>query len=249
MFLVSKSAVLAATLSAVWAVDIGVPGPWAATDPLINIYNTGTTDVCYKVEYTSGNFPTSTICDSSPGFVVQAGQSVSLHTGAGFNGAITAITKGIKGARHELNFAASPGSAWYDVDYQLGMSDSTLGPADHRPRIVSGKASPSVSGEQDTLAKANSAWPTTTNQASLLQNPDYLKPGSNGQLSFVYMDMDAPEDVAEFFQLTAEFTAYIGTGSVAGVAVAPNTVQSEMTGAADQKSWIVDTQQMEIIAY
>lgn len=237
---------LATILSTVSAIsDIGVPGPWGPTDPLINIYNTGKADICYKVEYSSGNFPTSNTCDSSPGFIVKAGQSVALHTGANFNGGITAITNGVKGARHEINFSTA-GSCWYDVDYQLGMSDSTLGPADHRPRANNQN---SVSGEQDTLAKANAAWSSATDQAALLQNPNYIQQGSNGHLTHVYMDSNAPEDVAEFFQLTAEFTAYIGAGSVAGVAVAPNTIQSQMMKAADQKSWVVDTQQMKIMAY
>ncbi|KAL6719141.1 hypothetical protein ACLMJK_003378 [Lecanora helva] len=236
---------LASIILAVSAVDLGVPGPWGSADPLVNIHNTGKSEVCYEVEFSSGNFPTPTTCDSRPGFKVAAGQSITLHTGPGFNGALTAITNNIKGARHEINFAASPaGSCWYDVDYQLGMSDSTLGPADHRPRQGN---SPSLSGEQDTLAKANAGWPHATNQAQLLQNPKYLQvggPDGKGQLTHAYMDSEAPEEVVEFFQLTAEFTAYIGPGSVAG-----QPTQGAMTKAADLKSWIVDTQQMEIVAY
>ena len=134
------------------------------------------------------------------------------------------------------------------------MSDSTLGPADHRPRKSNENGQqtnvPSVSGEQDTLAKANAAWPHATNQAQLLQSPHYLQKDSNKNvLTHVYMDAQAPEEVAEFFQLTADFTAYVGAGSVAGVEVPAGSVQSEMNGAADEKSWIVDTQEMEIIAY
>ena len=243
---------IATTFISVSASDAGVRGPWAPNDPLINIYNTGKSDICYKVEFTAGAFPTTATCDSSPGIEVPAGQSVALHPGAGFNGAITAIVNKAKGARHEINFAAAPGSCWYDVDYQLGMSDSTLGPADHRPRKSNNQMLPSVSGEQNTLAKANAAWPHTSNKAALLQHSRYIQQGPNGQLTHVYMDADAPEEVAEFFQLTADFTAYIGAGSVAGVAgvaVAANSIQGEMNGAADEKSWIVDTQQMEVIAY
>jgi len=242
-------AALATILSTVSAIsDIGVPGPWAPNDPLVNIYNTGKANVCYKVEFSAGAFPTPTTCDSSPGFVVKGGQSVALHTGAGFNGGITAITDGVKGARHEINFL-TVGSTWYDVDYQLGMSDSTLGPSDHRPRKVGTQLLPSVSGEQDTLAKANAAWPSATNKAELLQHSDYIRQGPDGHLTHVYMDGDASEDVAEFFQLTAGFAAYVGAGSVAGVAVSTGTIQGEMNKAADEKSWVVDTQQMEILAY
>lgn len=242
-------AALAAILSTVSAIsDIGVPGPWAPNDPLVNIYNTGKANVCYKVEFSAGEFPTTTTCESSPGFMVKGGESVALHTGAGFNGGLTAMTDGVKGARHEINFSTA-GSTWYDVDYQLGMSDSTLGPTDHRPRRVGGRTLPSVSGEQDTLAKANVAWPSAADKAGLLQHADYIRQGPDGRLTHVYMDGGAPEDVAEFFQLTAGFEAYVGAGSVKGVAVAAGTVQGEMNKAADLKSWVVDTQQMEIVAY
>lgn len=242
-------AALAAILSTVSAMsDIGVPGPWAPNDPLVNIYNTGKANVCYKVEFSAGDFPTTTTCDASPGFVVKGGQSVALHTGAGFNGGLTAIINGVKGARHEINFATA-GSTWYDVDYQLGMSDSTLGPTDHRPRRVGTRMLPSVSGEQDTLAKANAAWPSATDKAGLLLHAEYIQQGSDGRLTHVYMDGGAPEAVAEFFQLTAAFDAYVGAGSVAGVAVAAGSIRGEMNKAADLKSWEVDTQQMEILAY
>lgn len=138
---------------------------------------------------------------------------------------------------------------WYDVDYELGMSDSTLGPADHRPRVEMGKQLPGVSGEQDTLAKANAAWPHTQNKAALLQNPKYIQQGPDGKLTRVYMDKEAPEIVVQFFQLTAEFTAYIGPGSVAGVSVKEGSVKSMINQKADHKSWKVDMQQMEILAY
>lgn len=244
-----KLIALAAISSTVSAIsNIGVPGPWGPGDPLVNIYNAGKADVCYKVEFSSGHFPTTTTCDSSPGFIVKSGQSVTLHASAGFNGGITAIKRGVKGARHEINFSTA-GSTSYDVDYQLGMSDSTLGPADHRPRKVGTQMLPSVAGEQDTLAKANAAWPSASNKAQLLRNPSYIQQGSDAHLTHVYMDSNAPEDVAEFFQLTAEFEAYIGAGSVAGVAVSPDTIKSNMNKAADQESWIVNTQQMEIVAY
>ena len=230
------------------------PGIWSPTDPVITIQNTSPSDICYKVQFTSGNFQTTTSCDSSPGFIVSAGQTMIIHPGADFNGAITAIlnNNSIKGARHELNFASplyDMTGTWYDVDYQLGMSDSTLGPADGQPRNINDQQLPSLSGESNTLAKASTAWPQTSNQAQLLAFPNYIQQGSNGQLTFVYMDTNAPAEVAEFFQLTANFTAYCGPGSVAGVAVPTGTVQSEMVVAANEKSWWVGTQDMLIIAY
>ncbi|MCJ1454309.1 hypothetical protein MMC28_004662 [Mycoblastus sanguinarius] len=241
---VHRIAAIAAILATVVATDIGVSAPWAASDSLVYINNTSPADICYKVEFSSGLFPTDTTCDSSPGFVVKAGQTVSLHTGAGFNGAITAIINNVKGIRNEINFAAAPGGTWYDTDYELGMSDGTLGPADGRQRSNGGQRFSSLSGEQNTLAKANAAWPETTNKAELTTYNSYIAQGSDGKLVHVYMDGNAPEVVTEFFQLTANFTAYIGPGSVSG---APST--GEMTTAANMKSWIVDTQVMEITAY
>ena len=253
MVITCSIAALATILAITSAQSADLPGIWSPTDPAITIQNTSPSDICYKVEFTSGSFQTTTTCDSSPGFIVSAGQTMIVHPGADFNGAITAIVNdNIKGARHEVNFA-SPlygiNGTWYDVDYQLGMSDSTLGPADDQPRNLNGQQLPSLSGESNTLAKSNAAWPQTSNQAQLLAFPNYIQQGSNGQLTFVYMDSNAPAEVVEFFQLTANFTAYCGPGSMAGVAVPTGTVQSDMVVAADEKSWWVRTQDMLIVTY
>ena len=88
-------------------------------------------------------------------------------------------------------------------------------------------------------------WPSTTNKADLLANPDYLRQGPDGKLTYVYMDMNAPQVVIGFFQVQAEFTAYIDAGSVAGVT--PN--DPGVVKAADELSWQVSTDDMEIIAY
>ena len=253
MAIIGSIAALAIILAITSAQSASLPGIWSPTDPAITVQNTSPSDICYKVEFTSGNFQTTTTCDSSPGFIVSAGQTMIVHPGADFNGAITAIlNNNVKGARHELNFASplyGMSGTWYDVDYQLGMSDSTLGPADGQPRNINGHQLPSLSGESNTLAKANAAWPQTSNQPQLLGSPDYIQQDPNGQLTFVYMDSNAPAEVVEFFQLTANFTAYCGPGSVADVAVPTGTVQSDMVGAADEKSWWVGTQNMQIVAY
>ena len=253
MVITCSIAALTTLLAVTSAQSASLPGIWSPADPAITIQNSSPSDICYKVEFTSGSFQTTTNCDSSPGFIVSAGQTMIVHPGADFNGAITAIlNNNIKGARHELNFASpldGTSGTWYDVDYQLGMSDSTLGPADGQARNLNDQQLPSLSGESDTLAKANAAWPQTSNQAQLLAFPNYIQQGSNGQLTFVYMDSNAPAEVVEFFQLTANFTAYCGPGSVAGVAVPTGTVQSDMVGAADEKSWWVGTQNMQIVAY
>lgn len=210
----------------------------------ITFQNAGGQNICYMVEVSSGTFPGTTTCGLGTGIPVNAGQTTTVTLDPSFNGALTAWTGGTRGARYEVNFAATPGSTWYDADYQLGMSDGTLGPADNR-KLSNGQSS--VSGEPDTLAKANAAWPHTPNQAALLAYPTYLKQGPDGKLSYVYCDTDAPQVVIEFFQVTAQFEAYVDAGSVAGVT--PSATEAESVKLADSMSLEVDTQDMRIVAY
>ena len=221
----------------------------------ITFQNASPHPICYSVELTSGSFPTTTTCGpgSPSGISVPAGQTTRIPLDANFNGALTAWTttndnnnNDVKrGARYEVNFAASPGgSTWYDADYQLGMSDGTIGALDNR-KLSNGL--PSVTGEADTLAKANAAWPQTDNKAALLAYPDYLKQGADGKLDLVYCDARAPQAVIDFFQVTAEFDAYIDAGSVAGVS--PSAADAEAVKLADAKSLEVDTQDMLIVAH
>ena len=219
----------------------------------ITFQNASPNPICYTVELSSGSFPSTTTCGpgSGSGISVPAGQKTRVPLDASFNGALTAWTttnddNNVKrGARYEVNFAASPGgSTWYDADYQLGMSDGTIGALDHR-KLSNGQSS--VSGEADTLAKANAAWPHAENKAALLAYPDYLKQGGDGKLDFVYCDARAPQVVIDFFQVEAEFDAYIDAGSVQGVS--PSAADAEAVKLADVRSLEVDTQDMLIVAH
>ena len=210
----------------------------------ITFQNMGSEKICYMAELSSGTFPSTTICNQGSGIAVNAGQITTVNLDPSFNGALTVWTNSVRGARYEINFAATAGSTWYDADYQLGMSSGTVGPSDNR-KLSTGQSS--ISGEPDTLAKANAAWPHTTNQAALLAYPNYLKQGSNGQLSFVYCDVNAPQVVVDFFQVTAEFDGYIDAGSVAGVT--PSAADAQAVKMADAQSLQVDTQDMSIIAH
>lgn len=186
------------------------------------------------------------------GVSVPAGTKTTVPLDGSFNGALTAwIGKDnnnkIRGARYEINFAVSATSTWYDADYQLGMSDGTLGPLDNRPLL---NGHPSLTGEPDTLAKANAAWPHTDNKAALLAYPQYIKGdgGAGGKLSFVYCDAQAPQVVIDFFQVTADFDAYVDAGSVAGVS-SGGGVDAQAVKMADVKSLEVGTQEMLIVAH
>ena len=224
-----------ATLAAVLA---------TASASSITFHNAGSLNICYMVEVSSGTFPETAICGVGTGIPVNAGQTTTIGLDPSFNGALTAWTGTSRGARYEVNFAATAGSTWYDADYQLGMSDGTVGPSDNR-KLSNGQNS--LSGEPDTLAKANAAWPHTTNQAALLAYPTYLKQDSDGKLTYVYCDTNAPQVVIDFFQVTADFDAYIDAGSVAGVT--PSAADAEAVKMADANSLQVDTQDMTIVAY
>ncbi|KAL2051037.1 hypothetical protein ABVK25_008631 [Lepraria finkii] len=91
---------------------------------------------------------------------------------------------------------------------------------------------------------ANAVWPFTPNQAALLAYPDYLKQGAGGKLDFVYVDSNAPQVVIDFFQLQADFTAYVDAGSQAGESSSAAVVK-----AANFMSWLVQAVDMEIVAY
>ena len=205
----------------------------------VTFQNAGAKDICYMAELSSGTFPSSIPCGPGTGISIIAGQKTTVDLDPSFNGALTAWTNGARtrGARYEINFAVTAGSTWYDADYQLGMSDGTVGPSDNR-KLDDGRLS--LAGEPDTLAKANAAWPQTENQDALLEFPAYLKLGGDGRLGFVYCDADAPQVVIDFFQVTAEFSAYVAAGS--GGSDAADKM-------ADENSLEVGMQDMLIVAH
>ncbi len=164
------------------------------------------------VQYTSGTAPTTTFCAASngikvsgPGLIVKAGQTLTINPSPDFNGALTAIlASGWQGVRNEVNYQGA--TTWYDADYQLGMSDGTLGPASHQPQ-ADGRSS--LAGEQDCVGKANAAWAHTNNKAALLAEKSYIGQATDGSVNHVYMDSAAPGVVVDFFQHTADFNGYL----------------------------------------
>ena len=207
-------------------------------DPLITFVNTVSTDQVYQVQGNSDNPGTAYGAGKSPlpPFTVPAGQTVNFHPGVGFVGAFSA--KSGQGTRHEVNFRGTP--TWYNADMEYGMSNSTLGTTDGSLRIDGGD---SLAGEQDCLAKANSGWTNVdpTQQTALLAT-GFLS-GTNGKLTSVSMGATAPDSVVKFFQMTAEFNAYVDAGSVTG------ETQDEMAKVADQFSYSVSTNKLTITAY
>ncbi|KAI4196966.1 MAG: hypothetical protein LQ350_006219 [Teloschistes chrysophthalmus] len=213
-------------------------------NPVITVHNTNTYTLCLKVETGAGYFPTTTSCGGVNGINVAPMLTSNFYPSSKWNGAITPVRKGVVGTRFEIDFSDA-GKTWYDADMEMGMSGGTVGPSDNRKRS---NGAPSLAGEQDPLAKADAAWAHTANQGELLATPKYIT-ASNGHLKSVYMDKEAPEIVQAFFQLDADFNAYIGPGSESGKPVAQGTLKEQLNRAADEKSWTVDTQEMTITIY
>lgn len=209
--------------------DQGV-STWSSDDPVVTIINTSSQDKAYDVE-TDSAAPQSAFRSCSGCITVGAGQTVTFHPGQ-FNGALTANHH--TGTRHELNFATNLGQTWYDDDMQYGMSDETLGPSDH---------SGNVAGEQDTLAKANAAWPhTDSGKQQALLDTGYFA-GDAQELTMVRMDANAPPLVIDWLQIDADFNAYIGHGSVVGEAA------TGVDHAADKQTNWSPTNKMTITIY
>ncbi|KAL8997188.1 MAG: hypothetical protein Q9169_003454 [Polycauliona sp. 2 TL-2023] len=239
-------AILFSFFSSVAADPQGVAN-YSPGGPLINLINTSPTQThVYKVEGNADNPPTAYGAGEGalPAATVLPGQTVKYHLGAGFIGAFTA--KNGEGSRFEVNFRGdSPGEykTWYNSDMQFGMSDTTLGPT-HGDKQINGK--PSLAGEQDCLAKANSAWPSVdvATQQGLLDT-GYLEgtTGANGMLTSVHMDKQAESEVVDFFQNVAQFNSYVHSGSVAGKET------GDTAAAADRFSWSVKTKEMDLTGY
>ncbi|KAK4693245.1 hypothetical protein P7C71_g4115, partial [Lecanoromycetidae sp. Uapishka_2] len=222
----------------------------AVTHPSIKVINKSGANICYVVEISNGNIPGAKNCPGGMiGHLVEKNRFLVLHPSDKFNGAITGWStdgKKVRGARHELNFLdpRTPG-VWYDVDHEFAMSDSTLGPADGRPRIVLGRKTNSLAGEKDCLAKANGAWTKLVKEAKdeLLKHPNYVKADGRGKLVHVRMDQKAPWVVRDFFQRRAEFNAYETHGSVQG------QKPSGLDSLADQQTYFLNTADMVLTAY
>lgn len=230
---------------------------FCAATPYIHIENLSKESICYKVEYSdgAGTFPNNANCGATgpqvAGFWLAPGQSnfttkATNATGHFFNGAITAMlnNKNTCGARNEINFS-NVNMPFYDVDYQYGISDGTCGPLDGS----------NLSGERDTLGKANKAWRTlnSTTKGQLLNNSSqYLRQGANGSLTYINMDMGAwPNriDVIQFFQVTAGFKAYMCPGSEDNVVWPKTSTHARLVGLADQQTRSAVTDTIVITSY
>lgn len=239
----NKSSVRAAiSLALAFATSVAGDGGvlnFASSDPVITFVNTALTEQVMMIQGNSDNPGTAFGAGKSPlpSFTIPGGHTIDFHPGVGFVGAFTADSG--TGTRHEVNFRGSP--TWYNADMEYGMSNSTLGPTDGSKRIDGGD---SLAGEQDCLAKANAAWvELDANTKAALLSTSFINGTSEGNLTAVSMGHPAPLNVVEFFQMKAEFNAYVCAGSVAGV------TSNDMAKVADKFSYSVTTNKMTITTY
>ena len=253
MLLMRKVLALAAILI---AFSTSTPISSGTSTPHIRIDNKSKDRICYKVEYSNGTgiFPKDAVCGGAEGpqvagFWLSSGEQKVVQatnsSGIGFNGAITTVLnkQSLLGARYEINFSNITNPFW-DVDWQYGITDGTCGPLN----------SNHLTGERDTLGKANAAWRTLdqTKKNHLRQFPEYLKQGANGSLTHINMTVGAwPEraDVIQFFQETAGFKGYVGPGSVNGAIYGKDSTLQKLVDLADLQTTSDVTNTIAITSY
>ncbi|KAL8970259.1 MAG: hypothetical protein Q9183_001608, partial [Haloplaca sp. 2 TL-2023] len=91
----------------------------AKANPTLTIRNTTPATLCLKVEISTGTFPTTTVCNGTPGINVAPMENSTFYPSTNFNGAITPIRDRVLGTRFEINFS-DPAGTWYDADMELG---------------------------------------------------------------------------------------------------------------------------------
>ena len=161
----------------------------------IVLHNKSPDTVCFAFEkgdgVSDGNLPATSACqigfDHFPGLVIPPGQSRFHQLLPGFNGAVNVVVNGIREARHELTLVSgNPPGAFYDVDYEFGLSSSTFGPYDGRPRP---DGLDSLMGEADILAKVNQHFKEleVSEQQALVSagGEEYIQQGPHGDLVWV----------------------------------------------------------------
>lgn len=224
------------------------------TTPSITFRNLSPEPICYKVEWGLGNLTTATntTCDMSPGFLVPANTSRSVNVTRDFSGAFTAMLHNdtLKGTRHEFNYVTSTNLTWYDVDYELGISNSTLGPLNHHNNTNN---IPSLTGEKNVVSKVNDAWRnlTSVDQVQLLSHniSSYMQATPAGNVTSLKLDKQVPFELIEFLQLKANLSGYVHHGSVDGIFLAKDSREGIIKVLADAKTQAVTYGAMEITAY
>ena len=209
----------------------------ARSGGLITINNKSNAPRTFKIE-SSAETPIGD--GQTPMITIPAGQSQDLPVGDKWSGAIS--DNAGKGTRFEFTINGWQGKSWYNTDFQFGMSDASLRPADGVGRC--GGELPVAAGEKSYVTKARWGWATldAATQQQLLST-GYVKGTAGGNLDSIYMDNAAPASIVNFLQDTAKVNAYVNPGSVAG------QTQSKLAAQADLFSWCTMASHFIINAY
>ena len=189
-------------------------------------------------------------CDSGNGFHVPAGNLTELCPGNEFVGALTAFhSSGLRGARFEINFSDQQ-HTFYDVDYEMGLDNATLGPANGEPRVVDGGNMSSLAGEVNVIARINEAFQKLDDEHKRqVYVEGYIKVNDNGDVNEAKMDKDAPPAVVRFLQLDAKLNGYVFPGSGTAEVLEARSTAGEMGKAADAFTWSTRCRRMVLTAY
>ena len=237
----------AAILSGALAAPLPVPkgnSYYRRGGGMITIVNKSTGSRDFKVEASMSN-PAGTYgaTNGRPStLTVAPGESRDVAVGSPWSGAIS--DKAGKGARFEFTIGGWNGLSWYNTDFEYGMSDATVKPANGVQRDGSPPPGPARAGEKDYLATARAGWlKLDAGKQQELLATGYVKGQVGGAMDSIYMDHDAPECLVHFLQSVARVRAYVCPGSVAG------KEPSEDAKIANMFSWAAKTNHFVITVY
>ena len=211
------------------------------SNAMITIVNKSSGSRTFKVEGSMNN-PAGTYGAGNgliPSINVPAGGTQDLPVGSGWSGAIS--DNDGQGTRFEFTMDGWNGMSWYNTDFQFGMSNAIVEPADGVQRADN--SVPARAGETDYLATAKAGWGTldAAHQQELLATA-YVEGTVGGALASVRMDFAAPYCLVHFLQSVAKVRAYVNPGSVADKPDEPDALK------ANKFSWSTMTDHFVITA-
>lgn len=211
------------------------------SNAMVTIINNSSSPRTFKIEASMSN-PTGTYGSGNgeiPSINVPAGGTQDLPVGSGWSGAIS--DNDGEGTRFEFTMDGWNGMSWYNTDFQFGMSNAIVNPANGVKRADGG--SPVTAGETNYLATAQAGWGEldAAHQQELLDTK-YVDGTVGGALTSVHMDFNAPYCLVHFLQAVAKVCAYVNPGSIAGMPIEPDAAR------ANQFSWSAQTNQFVITA-
>ncbi|KAG8527488.1 uncharacterized protein KY384_007640 [Bacidia gigantensis] len=220
----------------------GPSGKCGSGQPVIMVKNDSKDPVCYMVELNpeTKSQDLDVACGPGNGIRILANQESEFCPGDNFVGALTAFHDNGKerGSRFEMNFADA-GKTFFDVDYELGMDASTLGPFGDKK----------VQGHRDLAGKVDEAYQQSEKKAEL-QATGLLNVDGSGKVVEAKMAPGAPSSYVHFLQVEAGLQGYVVPGSVTGDQNQQGAAAGlDAMGMADDFSWSTEKRTLMITTY